>query len=86
MEIEFEPGRTGKPNQSQPVARPTTTRRECSSDAPFQNAGTVKTRLRVLPSIRPEKVRRAKALISDVEYPPNEMLAGIANLLAMHIK
>ena len=76
----------GKPNLYQPVARLATTRRECSSDAPFQNTDTVKARLRVLPSIRPEKVHRAKALISDVEYPPDEMLVGIANLLAMHVK
>ena len=76
----------GKPNLCQPVARLATTRRECSSDAPFQNTDTVKARLRVLPSIRPEKVHRAKALISDVEYPPDEMLVGIANLLAMHVK
>jgi hypothetical protein len=76
----------GKPNLCKPVARPATTRRKCSSDAPFQNAGAVKARLRVLPSIRPEKVHRAKALISDVEYPPDELLVGIANLLAMHIK
>jgi hypothetical protein len=31
-------------------------------------------------------VHRAKALLSDPEYPPDEMLVGIASLLAMHIK
>ena len=86
MEIEFEPGRMGKPNLYQSVARPAATRTESSSDAPFQNTDTVEARLRLLPPIRPEKLHRAKSLLSDVEYPPDEMLVGIANLLAMHIK
>ena len=76
----------GKPDPGQPVARPATTRTENSSSEPFQNTDTVEAKLKDLPPVRPEKVHRAKGLITDVKYPPDEMLVGIANLLAMQIK
>ena len=76
----------GKPDPGQPVARPAATRTESTSDKPFQTTDTVEARLKDLPPVRPEKVHRAKGLITDVKYPPDEMLVGIANLLAMQIK
>lgn len=34
---------------------------------------------------RPEKMGAARPLLSDVKYPPDELLNGIAHLLAIHL-
>ena len=84
MEIEFNTGGSvGKPDPRQPAARtePTPPVRE---DVSFQTDALEK-QLRDVAPVRPERVERAKGLIQDVKYPPDEMLVGIANLLAMHI-
>lgn len=84
MEIEFNPNRVVKPNPSAPAIKPEATRRS-AEELPLRTVVTLDERLRNLPSVRPEKVQRAKLLIGQVKYPPEEMLDRIANLLAMRI-
>ena len=84
MEIEFNTGGpVGKPDPGQSAARkePAAPVRE---DASFQT-GALEKKLKDVAPVRPEKVERAKLLVQDVKYPPDEMLVGIANLLAMHM-
>jgi hypothetical protein len=86
MEIEFNTNKVGKPDPGQPVSRPDAAK-PVREDAPsFPNIDALETKLKEVPLVRHEKVQRAKALISDVKYPPDEMLVGIANLLAMRMK
>ena len=84
MEIEFNPGRIGKPEPGQPVARQPAARAE-AADVSFPHAKALEAKLREMPLARREKVERAKGLATDVKYPPDEVLVGIANLLAMKI-
>jgi hypothetical protein len=85
MEIEFNTGGpVGKPDPGKPAARkePTPPVRE---DASFQT-DALERKLKDLPPLRPERVERAKGLLTGSgKYPPDEMLVGIANLLAMHM-
>jgi hypothetical protein len=37
------------------------------------------------PAVRADQVTRARALFADVKYPPDELLNGIANLLAVNL-
>jgi hypothetical protein len=84
MEIEFNPGRIGKPDPSVPAGRPAAPR-AAAADPSFAEVKSLEARLRELPMVRREKVERALSLASDVKYPPDEVLVGIANLLAMHL-
>ena len=85
MEIEFNTGNVGKPDPGKPV-----TKKEAvpapREEASFEQTAALQQKLKDLPPIRHEKVERAKGLVADVKYPPDEMLVGIANLLAMRMK
>ncbi len=85
MEIEFNPGRVGKPQTAQPVARSGAGRTE-SAEAPFSNIDAVEAKLKDIPWTRPEKVEQARPLVSNLKYPPDEVLNGLANLLALHMR
>lgn len=41
---------------------------------------------RNFPPVRPGQVERARALIAEATYPPDDLLNRIANLLAGHLK
>lgn len=53
--------------------------------ASFGDAAAVDGAFQQTPDVRPEAVTRARALGSDVKYPPLETIRAIANLLAMKI-
>ena len=84
MEIEFNPGRVPKAEPREPVARPSTA--TAADQTSFQVSAALQDQLKNLPATRPEKVAQAKALVSDTQYPPGEMLDRIAVLLAIHVK
>jgi len=82
MEIEFNPGRSNVPGASQPAARrvsatPTETQ-------PHERVQALEQALRDAPKVRPEMVERGRALVSNVAYPPEEVLDRIATLLAVN--
>lgn len=85
MEIKFNPSSIPDPGTSQPV-----TRRDVPSpvetNVSTENVESLKNAINNIPLVRPEKVERARSLVADVEYPPNEVLQSISNLLAMNIK
>jgi hypothetical protein len=85
MEIEFNSSREAQPTGNQPVKRsPVAT--SAAESAPFGAAQSLEQSVRNLPVVRPEQVERARSLIADVKYPPQEMLNRIANLLALHLR
>jgi hypothetical protein len=84
MEIEFNPSRVPKVELSQTAAR-------ASASAPagetsFAVSAALKDKLKNISDIRPEKVAYAKNLVSNSQYPPNDVLDRIAVLLAIHVK
>jgi hypothetical protein len=88
MEIDFNPGQVPKPELSQPIARKGRTP-AASDSASVESVSTtdaLRTKLNEISLVRPEKVSQAKTLISDVSYPPTELLDRIAALLAVHLK
>jgi len=42
--------------------------------------------LQAAPTVRPEKVARAKALLSDPTYPSAGVLSRVADLLTQHLQ
>ena len=84
MEIEFNPGRVPKAEPSQPVARPSAT--PAADETSFQVSAALQDKLKNMSTVRPEKVAQAKALVSNLKYPPDDMLDRIAVLLAVNVK
>ena len=84
MEIKVNPGRVPDPAVGQPTAR-----REAApvtDSGAFEQSQALERTLKSGSDIRPEKIAQARAVLSDVKYPPDALLDGIANLLAVHIK
>jgi len=87
MEIKFNPGRISDPGTSQPIARgPSTPATSDTSGLPHERTQALEQSLRDAPQVRPEVVDRARALVADVKYPPDEVLDRISALLALHVK
>jgi hypothetical protein len=55
-----------------------------SDGASFENAEALNSALQRAPDVREGEVTRAKGLLGDVKYPPEEGIRRIANLLAIH--
>lgn len=83
--MDFIPGRMGKPDSGRPVARRGVTRTESRQEATFRSTGSVDAESVFLPPIRLEKVRHARRMLRDAKYPPDQLLAGIASLIAKHL-
>jgi hypothetical protein len=84
MEIKLNPGRGPDAASGQPIAR-----REAAPAAEagaFEQSQALERTLKSGSDIRPEKIAQARAVLSDVKYPPNALLDSIANLLAVHMK
>jgi hypothetical protein len=54
-------------------------------EANFATTESLQAALRGAPEVRMEKVEQARALIGKSVYPPEETIAKIANLMAMHV-
>jgi hypothetical protein len=84
MEIEFNTNKLSKAEPAQPVSRQEAVRRV--TEDTFQQTHALEARLKELPVVRPEKVEQAKTLVTDVQYPPDQVLRSLANLLAMKLQ
>ena len=84
MEIEFNPSRIPKVGPSQTAARASAS--ASAGETSFAVSGALKDTLKNLSDIRPEKVAYAKDLVSNSQYPPNDVLDRIAVLLAINVK
>jgi hypothetical protein len=54
--------------------------------ASFPSTASLESKLNEISLVRPERVEQAKALVVDGTYPPVELLARIAALLAVHLR
>lgn len=83
MEIEFNTRRIPPAESS-----PTVARRSDPSAATeavlFSTSDSLKSQLNNLSASRPEQVAKAKALVADGKYPPDDVLDRMAVLLAIH--
>ena len=51
----------------------------------FARVEALNEALRMTPRVRPEHVARARQSIRQAQYPPDEIIQGIATLLAMNL-
>ena len=84
MEIEFNPSRVPKVEPSQTAVRASAP--ASAGETSFAVSAALKDKLKNLSDIRPEKVAYAKDLVSNSQYPPNDVLDRIAVLLAINVK
>jgi hypothetical protein len=84
MEIEFNPGRVPKVEPSQTAARPNAA--APAEETSFPDSAALMDKLKNMSDVRPEKVAYAKGLVSDSQYPPDDVLDRIAVLLAINVK
>ena len=81
--------RTGTLDSMSKVQR-NTTRREATAptlnEQDFSHTDALRGALDNLPSSRPEKVRYARDLASNVEYPPTKTIRQLSNLLAVKMQ
>jgi hypothetical protein len=85
MEVDFNASRVPRAEPSQPAARQDATA-EATDGTSFEVTAALQDKLKNLPTVRPEKVDQAKMLVSDLKYPPDDVLDRIAILLAAQIK
>jgi hypothetical protein len=52
----------------------------------FENTQALEQTLKEVPAVRPEAVERASSLLSDSNYPSDEVLNRVATVLAQNIK
>lgn len=83
MEIDFNPSQLPVPRASAPVkAGPAPA---AANDSPaLQGMAELQRQLNDLALTRPDKMNAVRPLLSGGQYPPDELLNGIAHLLAIH--
>jgi hypothetical protein len=81
MEIDFNPSRAPQAEPSQAVVRQEAAT-PATDETSFQVTTALQDQLKNQPTVRPEKVAQAKALLSDSQYPPDDVLDRIAILIA----
>jgi hypothetical protein len=59
--------------------------KEAADGVSFGNSAALDGALQNVPGSRPEEVDRARNLIGDVNYPPQETIKKISTLLAIHL-
>jgi hypothetical protein len=82
MEIDFNPGRVPKMEPNQTVARPSAS--APADETSFPSTAALLDKLKNQSDVRPDVVARAKGLVSDLKYPPDDVLDRIAVLLAIN--
>lgn len=86
MEVEFNAGLTGNTPVSQiPVRREPAQSATAASAMSFDNTEALEQTLKQTPTVRPDAVARATALMSDPNYPSNEVLDRVATVLSQNI-
>ena len=84
MEIEFNPKQIMAPIASkQTTTRPGAT--PTNDAAQLQGMAELQRKLNDLALSRPEKMSQAAEALADVKYPPDQLLNGIAHLLAIKL-
>ncbi|HLH52257.1 MAG TPA: hypothetical protein VKY92_01380 [Verrucomicrobiae bacterium] len=83
MEIEFSPNQV-------PVARVNTQAKgpqpaTAPEQPPLQGMAELQRKLNDMALTRPDQMQSVQQALSDVKYPPDELLNGIAHLLAIKL-
>jgi len=85
MEIDFNPSQLPASRATGPV-NGTQVRPAAASETPaLQGMAELQSKLNQISLTRSDKLTAAQPLVSDVQYPPEELLNGIAHLLAIHL-
>jgi hypothetical protein len=85
MEVEFNVGlAANNPVSQSPVRREST--QPATSAMSFENTQALEQTLKETSTVRPEAVQRATALLSDADYPSNDVLNRVATVLAQNIQ
>ena len=71
--------------QSELARRSGTSPRPTAEGTAFERSAALNQSLANTPEVRPQAVERARRLIADTSYPPQEAINKIANLLAMSL-
>jgi hypothetical protein len=82
MNIEFNTSRIPKPVPGESVTKRDTAP-TVSDAAAFPAATSLEAKLSDIPAVRTDKVELARAIISNSQYPPDDLLDRIAVLLAI---
>lgn len=85
MEVELNPGRIVNTGMNQPVQRQEATQ-PAENTMSFERIQALETNLKETAQIRPEAVARASALVSDPNYPSDDLLSKVAGVLAKNIQ
>jgi len=81
MEIEFNTDRITQAQAGSPTARPSVTP-SASAPVSFSASNSLLNQLSQLPTVRPEEVARARALVADDSYPSDDVLNQVADRLS----
>ncbi len=85
MEVEFNVGlAANNPVSQSPVRRQSAP--PAASAMSFENTQALEETLKEIPTVRPEAVDRAAALLADANYPPDEVLDRVATVLSQNIQ
>jgi hypothetical protein len=84
MKVESSSGQVILPASPGAVARPATSAGSANA-ASLVNTAALNDKLNALPLSRPDKVTGAIALVAREQYPPDDVIDRIANLLAISL-
>jgi len=85
MEVDFNPGRSPVTGNQPPVVRREPSAIATDHTMSFDKTSSLQQSLKDSAQIRPEKVAQASALVADANYPSDDVLNRMADLLAQHI-
>jgi hypothetical protein len=83
MEIKpnYQAPQVGAAQAGRPAPRPVP---DESGQVDFSDSSRLEQQLQNLPDVRPEAVQRGRELVADKQYPPQEGIRKISQLLAMN--
>jgi hypothetical protein len=84
MEIEFSPSQLPAPRASTPV-KGAIAPSAATAAAPPQGMAELLSKLNDIPLTRPDKMAALQPAVSNLQYPPDQILNSIAHLLAIHL-
>ena len=86
MEVEFNVGLAANNPVSQSSVRRTPAQPAANTMSFENNTQALEQSLKEIPTVRPEAVDRAANLLSDANYPSNEVLNRVATVLSQNIQ
>jgi hypothetical protein len=73
------------PGRTPPATAPGRGGKVASDRAAFDDSVALEKALKDSPEVRPEVVEKAKQLVTNVPYPPPEVIAKISRLLGLEL-